>query len=218
MLFALVTAAVTVSPAGGSISVADHATAPSLRVDAARNAEVSWTQGGTRHTLLVPFQGRVLPGGRLSGADVSRRAATTGVPFAVVVRTAPGGWTYALEAWRGLPGGPVELHFARWHGAATVAHLTATPASTGTLLSGSVTLAGRPAPTTSRTPGGKVLRQYVYLDAFRGSWHRLGGVALRADGTFRRLVPKASEGARYRVLVPGPNVGTTYAPDAVAEV
>ncbi len=216
VLPALVAAACMASPAGGSIAVADDVSAPSLRVDAARNAELSWTQGGARHTLLVPAQGRVLPGGHLSGTDVSRGASTAGVPFARVVRTSPGGWTFALEAWRVLPGGPVELHFARWRGPATVARLTATPASTGTLLSGSVTLAGRPVPTTSRTPAGKIVRQYAYLDAFHGTWRRLGGVAVRADGTFRRLVPKASEASRYRVLVPGPNVGLTYAPDAVA--
>jgi hypothetical protein len=216
VLPALVAAAFAASPAAGSIAVADDVSAPALRVDAARNAEVSWTQGGARHTLLVPPQGRVLPGGHLSGGDMTHSAPTGGVPFARVVRTGPGGWKYALEAWRVLPGGPVELHFARWRGAATVARLTATPTSTGVLLSGSVTLAGRPVPTTSRTPGGKVVRQYAYLDAFHGTWRRLGGVAVRADGTFRRLVPKGSEASRYRVLVPGPNVGATYAPDAVA--
>jgi hypothetical protein len=203
--------------AAASITVAENAAKPALRVDAAGNAEVSWTAGGARRTLLVPPGGRVLPGGRLAGADVSRGAPTAGVPFARVVRAGRGGWTYALEAWRVLPGGPVELRFARWRGAATVARLAARETTTGVLLSGSATLGGRPVPTTSRTPEGKVLRQYAYFDVFTGGqWQRIGGVTVRTDGTFRRLVPPARVGKRYRVLVPGPNVGTTYAPDALA--
>jgi hypothetical protein len=203
--------------AAGSITVAENAAKPSLRVDASGNAEVSWTAGGVRRTLLVPPGGLVRPGGRLAGADVSRAAPAAGIPFARVVRTGRGGWTYALEAWRVLPGGPVELRYARWRGAPTVVRLSAKQTTTGVLLSGSATLAGHPVPTTSRTPEGKVLRQYAYLDVFTGGqWERIGGVAVRKDGTFRRLVPPARAGQRYRVLVPGPNIGTTYAPDALA--
>jgi hypothetical protein len=203
--------------AAGSITVAENAAGPSLHVDAHGNAEVSWTAGGVRRTLLVPPGGRVLPGGRLAGADVSRSAPTAGVPFARVVRAGRGGWTYALEAWRVLPGGPVELRFARWRGVPTVAQLSAKRTTTGVLLSGSATLGGHPVPTTSRTPEGKVLRQYAYLDTFTGGqWKRIGGVVVRKDGTFRRLAPPAGAGRRYRVLVPGPNIGTTYAPDALA--
>ena len=124
---------------------------------------------------------------------------------------------YALEAWRVLPGGPVELRYARWRGTPTLARLSARQTTTGVLLSGSATLAGHAVPATSRTPAGKVLRQYAYFDVFRGGlWQRIGGVAVRKDGTFRRLVSPARAGERYRVLVPGPNVGTTYAPDALA--
>jgi hypothetical protein len=102
--------------AAGSITVAENAAKPSLRVDASGNSEVSWSAGGVRRTLLVPPGGRVLPGGRLAGADVSRAAPTAGVPFARVVRAGRDGWTYALQVWRVLPGGPVELRFARWRG------------------------------------------------------------------------------------------------------
>ena len=201
----------------GSISIADDVSAPSLRVDAAGNAQVAWSAAGVRHTLLVPAHGRVLPGGRLSGADVSHAGSRTAVPFARVVRIGRGGWMYALEAWQVLPGGPVELHFARWRGGPTVATLAATKTSIGVLLSGSATFGGRPVPTTSQTTAGKILRQYAYVDAFRaGHWRRIGGVAVKRDGTFRRLVPGGATGSRYRVLVPGPNVGTTYAPDAIA--
>jgi hypothetical protein len=210
-------AGLLVPAAAGSTTVADNAARPSLRVDAGGNAEISWTAGGVRHTLLVPPRGRVLPGGHLAGADVSRASSSVVVPFAHIVRTGHGGWNFALEAWRVLPGGPVELRFARWRGAPTVARLSAEQTTTGVLLSGSATLAGRPVPTTSRTPEGKVLKQYAYLDVFTGGqWRRLGGVAVRANGTFRRLAPHAKVGTRYRVVVPGPNVGSTYAPDALA--
>jgi hypothetical protein len=203
--------------AAGSISVADDASAPSLGVDAAGNAQVAWSVSGVRHTLLVPVHGRVLPGGRLSGTDVSHAGSPAAVPFARVVRSGRGGWTYALEAWQVLPGGPVELHFARWRGAPTRATLMATRTTTGVLLSGSATFGGRPVPTTSQTTAGKILRQYAYVDAFRaGRWRRIGGVAIKRDGTFRRLVTGGATGSRYRVLVPGPNIGTTYAPDAIA--
>jgi hypothetical protein len=217
LILAAVLALLLVAPAAASLAVAENAAAPSLRVDAGGNAEISWTAGGARHTLLVPPRGLVRPGGRLSAADVSRAASSVHVPFSRVVRGGRGGWIYALEAWRVLPGGPVELRFARWRGAPTVVSLAAEQASTGVRLSGSATFAGRPVPTTSRTPEGKVLKQYAYLDAFAGGrWRRLGGVAVRADGTFRRLAPRARAGTRYRVVVPGPNIGTTWAPDALA--
>jgi hypothetical protein len=212
-----VLAACLAPAAAGSISVADDASTPSLRVDAAGNAQVAWSASGVRHTLLVPAHGRVLPSGRLAGADVSHAGSPAAVPFARVVRSGRGGWTYALEAWQVLPGGPVELHFARWRGAPTAATLAATRTSTGVLLSGSAAFGGRPVPTTSRTTAGRILRQYVYVDAFSaGRWRRIGGVAIRGDGTFRRLVPAGATGSRYRVFVPGPNIGTTYAPDALA--
>ena len=201
-------------PGWASITVATNAARPALRVDAKGNAEVSWASGGGRRTLLVPARGRVLPGGRLSGVDVSRAVADPVIPFRRVLRIA-GGRYYALQSWRVLPGGPVELRFSRWRGSPTRATLVAESASLGVTLTGSATFAGRPVPTTSRTPEGKVLRQYVYLDVLRGgTWRRIGGVRLRTDGSYRRLVARAAAGARYRAAVPGPNIGVTYAPDA----
>jgi hypothetical protein len=207
-------AALALAPAAtGSITVATNASRPALRVDAQGNAEVSWSAGGRRQLLLVPAAGRVRPGVRLSSPDVAKRA-NAAIPFSRVVVSGRDGWTFALQSWQVVPGGPVELRYSRWRGAATVATLAAKKTSTGVLLTGKLTLNGRPVPTTSRTPEGKVLRQYAYLDvASGGSWKRLGGVAVRADGTFRRYAP---QGTRFRVVAPGPNVGRTYAPDASA--
>jgi hypothetical protein len=201
-----------------SITVATNAARPALRVDAKGNAEVSWTAGGARRTLLLPVRGRVLPGARLPGADVSRPATAPAVPFRRVLRTGRGGSYYALQSWRVVPGGSVELRFSRWRGAPTSARLVAESTSTGVLLTGTATFAGRPVPTTSRTPEGKVQRQYVYLDRLvGGSWSRIGGVVLRADGSFRRLVAGVGAGSRYHAAIPGPNIaGVTYAPDAAA--
>jgi hypothetical protein len=203
--------------ASASITVAANAAHPALRADALGNAEISWTSGGRRQRLLVPARGRVLPGGRLAGADVTRAVAAPAIPFRRVLRLAPGGRYYALQAWRVLPGGPVELRFSRWRGTPTKVELTAQTTSLGVRLSGTATFAGGAVPTTSRSPEGKVLRQYVYLDSLVGGrWRRVGGVVLRADGSFRRLVPRRELGMRYRAAVPGPNLGVTYAPDAVA--
>jgi hypothetical protein len=213
--FIVAAAALVLAPAAAaSITVATNASQPALLVDGRGNAEVSWTAGGQRHTLLVPESGRVRPGVHLAAPDVAKPLKAPEVPFAKVIVVGPDGWKLALQSWQVVPGGPVELRFARWSGAGTVAHLAAKKTSTGVLLTGKLTLNGRPVPTTSRTPEGKVLRQYAYIDvAAGGSWKRIGGVAVRADGTFRRLAP---HGTRFRVVAPGPHVDKTYAPDAVA--
>ena len=97
--------------------------------------------------------------------------------------------------------------------------LTAEQAFEGELLSGRATFAGRAVPLISPTPEGKRIKSFVYLDRLvGGSWRRIGGVATRPNGTFRRLVKPAELGPRYRAIVPGPNIGTTLAPDAVGAV
>lgn len=202
--------------AAASVTIATGAQRPSLRVDARGNAEVGWTAGGTRRTLLVPATGRLLPGGRLSSADASTRA-TAPIPFARVVRRAADGRIFALQAWQVQPGGPVELRIARWRGAPT--HITLALEG-GTTLTGEATFQGRPVTGYARSFEGKQLRIYVYLDAFvGGAWKRIGGVVPRPDGSFRRFVPSGFDGStRYRATVLGPTAETTIAPDASAVV
>ena len=200
-----------------AITVAYDAQRPALRVDAAGNAEVSWTAGGVRRYLLVPPAGRVFPGRRLPGPDVSRAAAAPAIPFRRVLRRTPDGRLWALQAWRVKPGGPVELRFSRWRGAVPEVTLTAATDTAGELLAGRATYAGRGVPLMSPTPEGKRLRSYVYLDRLVGrSWRRIGGVATRANGTFRRVLKPSELGSRYRAILPGPNVGGILAPDAVS--
>ena len=165
----------------------------------------------------MPPTGRVYPGRRLAAGDVSRSSTAVAIPFRRVLRRTPDGRHWALQSWRVRPGGPVELRFSRWRGAPPVITLTTAPRFDGELVSGRATFAGRAVPLYSPTPEGKRIRSYVYIDrATPTGWSRIGGVATRADGTFRLYVPPASLGTRYRAVLPGPNIGATFAPDAVS--
>ena len=202
-----------------SISIAENVVRPALRVDARGNAEVSWSSGGVRRTLLVPAAGLYLPGGRIATNDVSRPTTIPGLPFAKVTRRAPDGTLYALQTWRVEPSGPVELHFSRWKGGITTVALSAEPASGSERLVGRAQFQGKPVGGYSRTNSGIRYRIFAFLDCFRcpkPAWRRIGGVAPRADGTFRLLVKPKFNGTRYRVTVAGPNRGSTLAPDASA--
>jgi hypothetical protein len=209
-------AVATAGPAAGSIAVAYDAQRPALRVDSRGNAEVSWTAGGVRRYLLVPPRGRVLPGARLPGPDVSRGAPRPRVSFQRVLRRTPDGRRWALQTWRVRAGGPVELHFSRWRGAPTRVTFTVTE----TVLEGSAEFQGRPVAGSSRTPEGKRLRHYAFVDCLgcggTRAWKRLTAVPTRADGSFRLFLRPAWRGSRYRVTVAGPNRGATLAPIASA--
>ena len=204
--------------AAASTGVAVGVQRPALRVDARGNAEISWTQSGTRRTLLVPPTGRVLPGGRLSGRDVSRSASSPAIPFRRVLRRTPDGRLWALQDWTVLPGRR-ELRFARWRGAPMKITLTTRPRFDGELVEGRATFAGSAVTGYSLTPAGKRVRVFAYVDAARGgSWQRVGGVAPRSDGSFRLYLAPAKLGPRYRVTVVGPNRGATFVPDGSAVV
>jgi hypothetical protein len=205
--------------AQASISIATNAQRPALRVDAKGNAEVSWTAGGRRQTLVVPPTGLYRPGALLSGPDVSRAATAPALPFAQAVRRAPDGTLYALQAWRVKSGGPVELHFARWKGAFTTVTLASKSAPAGELLVGRAMFQGKPVAGYSRTNSGIRYRIYAFVDCFgcpQPQWRRIAGVAPRASGEFRLLVQPEFLGTRYRVTIAGPNLGRTLAPDASA--
>jgi len=167
----------------------------------------------------VPACGLYLPGGRIMRPDVSRPTAIRGLPFSRVVRRGPDGTFYALQTWRVEGGGPVELHFSRWKGARTTIALTAEPAAGSERLVGRAQFQGKPVAGYSRTNSGIRYRIFAYLDCAacpKPGWSRVTGVAPRADGAFRFLVPPGSRGARYRATIAGPNLGRTLAPDASA--
>jgi len=214
----LAVALVLVPAAGASIYVGADANAPRLAVDAKGTAQVTWTQGGAKQSVIVPMKGQLYHGGGLSGPDVSKPAPGVRLPLAVVVRRGPAGMLYALQRWQVQPGGPVELHLARWTGAPTAVTL----ADDGQRLSGSVSYHGAPVTGYSSTLEGKRLRIYVFLDCLgcpgTSGWSRMIGVAPKADGTFAVLLRPSWMGRRYRATVAGPNLGVTFAPDAQAEI
>ena len=208
------------SPAAtASIEVARNAQRPALRVDARGWAEVSWTAGGARKTVLVPPSGKLVPGGRLRRTDVSRASAGPTLPFQSALRRTPDGRLWALQAWS-QGDGPVQLRFSRWRGAPT--QVTATiPGGNGPLdrLLGRATFAGRPVTGTSPTPGGAPVRHVAWIECFAcleaPGWRSVTSVPPdAADGSFLLLLRPAWSSDRYRVSIVGPNRGATYAPDA----
>jgi hypothetical protein len=207
----------SVPAAGASIFVGNDIAAPRLAVDAAGTAQVTWKQAGAPQSVIVPMKGQLSRGGSLSGRDVSRPAPSVRLPLAVIVRRGPGGMLYGLQRWQVQPGGPVELHLARWSGAPPVLRL----AAEGGRLTGSAAFQGRPVSGVTSTLEGKRLRIYVYLDCLgcpgATGWSRMIGVAPKADGTFAVFLRPSWVGRRYRATVAGPNVGATFAPDARAE-
>jgi hypothetical protein len=200
--------------AWGSVWIANGAAHPVLRVDAKGDAQVTWSGG----SVLVPPHGQLYHGGSLSGSDVSKPAPAAGIPFAVSVRRTPDGGLWALQAWQVMPGGPVELHLARWQGQPT----RLTLASDGTHLTGTLSFHGKPVSGTTFTLEGKHPRIYVYLDCFacggKADWTRMIGVQPKPDGSYSVLLRPDWTGSRYRATVLGPNLGTTLAPDAQAIV
>jgi hypothetical protein len=216
-LVGFVLALVFAASAPASITLGTNPQLPALRVDGRGNAEVSWTDGGVRHYVFVPPTGRVYPGRRLTAADVSRSSDAVALPFRRVLRHTPDGRLWALQTWRVQPGGPVELRFSRWHGSPPKVTVASEPRFDGERVTGRATFAGRPVPLFSATPEGKRIRSYVYVDrATTSGWSRISGIATRADGSFRLFVPAGKLGARYRAILPGPNIGTTLAPDATS--
>ena len=210
-LLGVVAALAAAQSSTAAITVGTNAAAPALRVDATGNAEVSWTSGDHRTTLVVPVTGRPQPGGALASDDVSRALRGTHLPFQSVLRTGPGGWYYALQEWRLEPGGPVALRFSRWRGVPTEVSLKAAASALHVRLTGRTTLDEKPVPSMQRG--------HVFLDSLiGGTWKRVGRVALTKAGSYRRLVTKPDLGDAYRVTFPGPNVGATYAPDASSVV
>jgi hypothetical protein len=197
-----------------SIFVASGAR-PTLAVDAKGDALVRWPQD----SVFVPPKGQLFHGGSLSGPDVSRRVGLA-LPMALTVRRTPDGTLWALQSWVVEPGKPPEVHLARWKGAPTKLTL----ASDGIRVTGTVSFQGKPVTGRTFTLEGKRPGIYVYVDCFGcpaakpGAWARMTTPAPRADGSFRVHLRPEWMGKRYRATVSGPNIGTTFAPDARAVI
>jgi hypothetical protein len=205
--------------AAGSIDVTVKGSQPALKVDARGAAEVSWTEGGARKTLLVPPSGRYLPGGRILSADVSSPAPKAGIAQAVLVRKTPDGRLWALQRTPMRPDGSTALRLARWKGDATELEASLEDDR----ISGTASFAGRGVYGTSPTTAGTAVTHFAWVDCWRcdgaAGWKRLLGVRLRGPkGTFALALRPGWRSSRYRVTVLGPNRGADYAPDAVTVV
>jgi hypothetical protein len=211
-------------PARASVMVALDTQGASLRVDAAGNAEVSWTApDGSHRTLTIDRDGAMRYGGAGVGADVSHPASAVEIPWAIVVRQAPDGSYYALQAWQRLVGHPVELRFSRWQGDPTKLTLDAACCKWGgENIKGYATFHGKPIFGYHATPKGAPLDPYgrnVYLDTFRdGKWERMMGILTHSPNGFYSLwIRPVWAGTLYRGTISGPNWGWTLGPDALAQ-
>jgi hypothetical protein len=223
LLFACVAAVLAAfSLAGGaraSIIVATNAQSPALKVDAKGYAEVSWTAGGARHYVLVTPDGKTQANGRVLDADASEPSTAVSLPYLKVLRETPDGKLWALQEWQVNPGGPIELHLARWSGDPTQLTLSFDV----NRIVGTAMLDGKPVHGLSVAPGGVHPRIYVLLDCSgcplaTAGWGRMLSVPPRPDGSFRVYVQTKWTGKTYRASLVGPNAGTTLAPDAVVTV
>jgi hypothetical protein len=209
--------------ASGSVQIGSDAVQASLRVGADGTAEARWrTPSGERRVAVVTPGGNVRWGRRLGRRDVSTPATGARIPLAVTIRRTPDGNLWALQAWRRLRTGPVELRFSRWRGDATLLSLEAVCCRwRSERIQGRALFHGRPVYGFGSTPKGVPLDDLgrnVYLDTFRdGGWRRMMGILThRPTGFYRIWIRPHWRGTRYRGTIIGPNRGWTLAPDARA--
>lgn len=207
--------------AGASIMIGANASAVSLRVGDGGSAEVSFTQGGSRRTVVVRPDGSVQWGQRLPGGDASQPAAVD-LPLDAIVRQGPDGALYAVQSWRRLKTGPIELRFSRWRGEPTRLTLDANCCKWHSeRIAGHASFQGKAIFGYSSTPQGVPLDDLgrnVYLDSLRGrGWQRMMGILThRPTGFYRLWIRPYWRGSAYRGTIIGPNWGWTLAPDARA--
>ncbi len=209
--------------ANASVKIAGDAREPTLRVSRAGHAEIGWTTpSGVRRHAVVSRNGSIRWGKRLRRPDVSTKTTSPRIPFAATVRQTPNGRFWALQSWRRLRAGPVELRFSRWRGAPTRLTLDAACCKwRSESIFGRASYHGKPVHGFSATPDGVPLDRFgrnVYMDSRRGgTWRRMMGIlARRPHGKFRLWVRPHWRGTQYRATISGPNRGWTLAPDAHA--
>ena len=222
VLAGLVLLVPSVGTAVASVEVGVGATNVTLRVDSVGDADVSWDSAGAHRSLLIARDGSLHYGAGLVGPDVSHPSEGVALPWKVTVRQTPDGSFYAVQAWRRLVAGPIELRFSRWKGEPTKLVLDVVCCKWGSVnVEGSASFHGKPIFGYSATPQGSPLDPFgrnVYLDSFRdGHWERMMGILThRPTGTFSLWIRANWSGTSYRGTIPGPNWGWTLAPDAAA--
>jgi len=210
------------SLAEASIKIAGNAHDATLRVNARGFATVTYAKAGRRISAVVTPRGRVRWGARAGGRDVSAQTTAVRLPMLVALRQTPDGRYWALQAWRRLRWGPVELRLSRWRGAPTRLELwTFCCRWRSEIVRGRATFHGRPIYGYRFTPTGVPLDglgRNVYIDSYRnGRWMRLMGILThRPTGRFGLWIRPHWRGSRYRAKIVGPNWGRMLGPDAAA--
>jgi hypothetical protein len=208
--------------AEGSIKIAGNASSASVSVNARGEATVTYVQQGRVRSAVVSSRGQVRYNRRAAGRDVSFPTSAVTLPMPIAIRQTRSGTFFALQAWRRLRGGPVELRFSRWRGAPTLLTLgTVCCRWRSEIVRGQATYHGRPIIGYRFSRAGVPLDEFgrnVYLDSLRGGrWERMMGiVARRPAGRFRLWIRPYWRGEAYRGRIIGPNWGHTLAPDAEA--
>jgi hypothetical protein len=210
--------------AEGSVKVAGDARNPAFRVNAAGYATVSWTSSwGTRRIAYVNPRGRIRYGRGAPGRDVSYPSSAVALPMLVALRGTPDGRFWALQAWRRIKTGPVELRLSRWRGAPTLLTLRMVCCKwRSEVARGNASFHGRPIYGFRATPSGVALDRFgrnVYIDSWRGGeWKRtMGLMARRPTGWFGLWIRPHWRGSQYRARMVGPNWGRSLlGPDAEA--
>lgn len=208
-------------PAEASIKIAGDARNAAFRVNSAGYATVYWTTAsGSRRTAVVTPKKKIRYNRVASGRDVSHPTDKIAIPMKVALRRTPNGRFWALQSWRRLKGGPVELRLSRWRGKPTKLALWTTCCKwRSEVVHGRATFHGKAIYGYKSTPSGVPLDQFgrnVYIDTMRGgSWKRTMGILThRPTGGFRLWIRKYWRGSSYRARMIGPNWGNMLGPDA----
>src|ERR1043166_5578865 len=222
-LVVLVAALLAPASASASLKVASWARHPTLKVGANGAAEGDWTSGHRRHSVVIYRNGAMRYCQHVKGRDRSFPTTAVSVPMALAVRQTPNGTYWALQAWRRLRAGPLELRFSRWKGAPTLLTLDAACCKwRSENVVGQATFHGKPIFGRHATRTGVPLDKFgrnVYLDTFRGgAWKRMMGILThRKTGRFSLWIRPYWRGTAYRGTIIGPNWGWTLGPDAQAQ-
>jgi hypothetical protein len=212
---------VTAPVANGSIKIAGDVSAASLTVNGRGVATVTYVKNGRVRTAVVRGR-RVIYGRVARGRDVTVPTNAVSIPMAVALRVGPNGRFWALQAWRRIKGGQVELRLSRWRGAPTKLELwTHCCKWRSEIVRGRATFHGRPIYGFHSTPSGVPLDglgRNVYIESWRnGRWQRLMGILThRPTGKFGLWIRRHWRGTQYQAFMVGPNWGPMLGPDAYA--
>jgi hypothetical protein len=224
LTFVALALAVAPATAGASLKVSAWTGSERLAVARDGSAQITWREGGRTRTAVVRGN-NITYRARIGARHVGRHVAPD-VAYGRDEVVLPNGTHYALQRVRrlgqfGRLGAP-ELRFARWRGEQPRLALKGEWAYNGRFprICGTATYHGRAFFGGRHTLSGRPLDAFgrnVYIDVLRpGGWFRIMGVLTRPKGFALLIRDTAWRGARYRALVPGPNIDGDIAPDVTA--